>query len=346
MKTVHVMLATIVLVFSGCLLEPEETVSQGKVDIESFSVLWEEYERNYPLFIEKNINWVEVAREYYPMALEVETIDELALLVLDMLAILEDPAIYVELPGGERVYSFEKEYESNVDIDVLMDNYLIPNGYAGYVGGFGWCDPSILPYAFFDTFPGSSDGMAAHAFDQFIGECVSNEVSGIILDIRMNPLGHRVDYRYDHYVMSRFLEHMHIGAVYRYRIGPEYSMLSDYHPAIYPAGPNRYYGPVYLLIGGECILGSEDMAANMAYFPNCTVVGDTTGGTCFTGWKLHLSEDPTTWGAFSVRGTLLTHDFKYIEGNGVPPGIVVESTEADFAAGIDPVLEYAMGLLD
>ncbi len=346
MKKTCVVLTALTLLFSGCLLEPEENVPQSEIDVTDFYTVWESFESFYPLFIEKDIDWVEVAREYYPMALEVESVEELSLLTADMISILEDPSLFVITPSGERVYPFMKEYTSNVDMSVLMDNYLVPNGFVDHVEGFGWCDPAVLPYAFFDSLPTSFDTLAAPAFDDFIGACVDEGVPAIILDIRMNPFARRKSYRYSHYVMSRFLEHSRIGAVYRYRVGPEYDMLSDYHPAIDAAGPNRFYGTVYLLIGGECLNGSEDMAANMNYFPNTITVGDTTGGSCnYINMVSCGQGTDSTWSVAYGRGTTLTHDYHYIEGVGVPPDLYVESTEADFAAGIDPVMEYAMGLI-
>jgi C-terminal processing protease CtpA/Prc len=39
--------------------------------------------------------------------------------------------------------------------------------------------------------------------------------------------------------------------------------------------------------------------------------------------------------------TILRPDLTYIEDAGIPPDVYVEATEADFAGGIDPVLEYA-----
>ena len=43
--------------------------------------------------------------------------------------------------------------------------------------------------------------------------------------------------------------------------------------------------------------------------------------------------------------TVLTYDKHWIEGNGIYPDILVNTSEADFAAGVDPVLDYAIEML-
>lgn len=47
------------------------------------------------------------------------------------------------------------------------------------------------------------------------------------------------------------------------------------------------------------------------------------------------------WYVTCPSRTILRPDSSVIEGVGIVPDVVVETTEADFASGIDPILESA-----
>lgn len=347
MKAVKAILAVIVLLSLGCLHEPE-MVHEPKIDIAAFVSVWELFEKDYPLFVYKDINWMDVGDAYYSRAEEVETSEEMMMLAAEMMAELQDPALFIITPAEDTIWTYEREYQSNVDMSVLMENYLQPNGYAGNVGGFAWCDPDVLPYAYFDTIPAYGDSVLEY-FDAFIEQCVLSEVPAVIIDVRMNPVGKRTgDGWYDQSVMGRFLDYSRAGAIYRYRLGPEYYQYGDLHPAIDVAGQFQHTGTVYVLAGGGCTQAAEDFAANMENFPNTVLIGENTAGSSsntnresfFTG------VESDRWTVSIGYMTILTHDHQWVEGVGVEPDIVVEATEADFAAGVDPVMEYAMNLLD
>ncbi len=347
MKRIFLMLLLSELVYTGCLHNPG-TVTGPEYDISSFINIWEGYESDYPLFTYKDINWINVAQDYYPLAEQVQSGEEMMMLIGDMLAELEDPALFLISPDGDTIHTCVREYQSNVDMSVLLENYLEPNGYAGYEGGFGWCDPQILPYAYFDTLSCMENTAAVTALDEFIAQCILHDVPAVILDVRMNPVGTRYYSWFNPLTMSRFLEFPQVGAVYRYRIGPKYDQYSDFHPAIDPAGPNQYLGTVYLLTGGGCTQAAEDMAANMEYFPNTVLIGDTTAGssTAVNIVYVYTESADEPWLVPIGYSTLLTYQYQWVENAGVAPDISVEATEADFAAGVDPVLEYAMNLLE
>ncbi len=332
----------------GCLHNPQ-TVQQPGTDIQSFIEVWEQYEELYPLFDHKGIDWKETGHRYFPLAAQCENEDELLLVIAEMLGELEDPSIRLSnFATEEFIWTFSREYNSNYDMDVLVDYYLEPNGWAGwqdgYSEGFGWCDPSVLPYAFMDTIPYTDSlPVGLDSLDAFVAACIENDLPAIILDIRMNPYG---DTRYGdvcgHEFMGRFTDHSRPGAIYRSRSGPEYDQYYDQRPAVYPAGPGQYTGTVILLVGENSRNSCESMTANFINFPNVVLVGNTTGGSVSTTSNVQISD---LWYVRVVRTTVLTYLKYWIEGAGIPPDIYVEATESDFAAGIDPVLDYAIELL-
>lgn len=345
---IRVFLLLPVFLLSGCLHDPQGLSPQPELDLSGFAMVWDSYEVSYPLFVLKGIEWMGVCEEYYPMAVECGTQEELRGVMTQMLGELQDPALILVSPElQDTIKTFEKQYQFNVDTDVLMENYLEPNGFQGYAQGFGWCDPGVLPYAFFDTLPTGQDTLAVAALDTFVSRCVELDVPAVIIDVRMNPSCEERDglfHNFDRTAIARFTDKSRVCGWYRTRSGLVYDQFHDWHPWIVPEGPAQYVGTVYLLAGGGCIQAAEDLVVNMEHFPNVVVLGDTTGGSVTeTGMFIPLGMEDG-WMASSAVSTLLTYDKEYVEGSGFPPDIHVEATPGDFAAGVDPVMDYAMEL--
>ncbi len=340
----------LVLIFLGCLHSPQ-ALEDPVLDMQGFINVFEAYEAYCPYFAHKDINWKELAALYYPMASESVTELEYIEVIAEMLAELQDPAIYLCMYDEwgeivETVYPYSQEYEKNYDMDVLVEHYLEPNGWAGwnegYSEGFGWCDPSVLPYLFIDTIPDIQFPYALDDLDFFIAECIELDVPAVIIDIRMNPFGYGVR-TCAHELMGRFTDKSRAVAIYRSRSGSEYDQYWDNRPAVFPAGTAQYTGTVILLVGENCINKSENMAANFMNFPNVVLVGDTTGGSVSALSTISVSDN---WKCEVVIETILTNGKHWIEGAGIPPDFYVEATQADFAAGVDPVLDYAIDMLE
>ncbi|MCK5035119.1 MAG: hypothetical protein KAS73_04430, partial [Candidatus Sabulitectum sp.] len=117
----------------------------------------------------------------------------------------------------------------------------------------------------------------------------------------------------------------------------------DDRPAVFPAGSQQYTGTVFLLVGENCNDKSENMTANFMNFPNVVLVGDTTRGSVS---YVSLKSITENWKCAVVKETILTNGKHWIEGAGIPPDVFVEVTEADFAAGVDPVLDLAIEMLE
>lgn len=344
------LLAVPLLIFLGCLHSPL-AVEDPVLDMQGFIDVFEGYEAYCPYFAHKEIDWKELAAPYYPMASQCETEDEYADVIGEMLAELHDAAIYLyktDIEGQtiETIYPYIQEYDVNYDMDVLVEHYLEPNGWAGwedgYCEGFGWSDPSLLPYVFLDTIPDVSFPRALDSLDAFVAECIELDLPAVIIDVRMNPYGVGV-HSCGHEFMGRFTDHSRAVAIYRSRSGPEYDQYWDNRPAVFPAGPQQYTGTVFLLVGENCNNKSENMTANFMNFPNVVLVGDTTRGSVST---LSFKSITENWYCAVVSETILTNGKHWIEGAGIPPDVFVEVTEADFAAGVDPVLDRAIEMLE
>ncbi len=338
------------LVFLGCLHSPI-AVEDPVLDMQGFIDVFERYEADCPYFAHKGIDWKELAAIYYPMVSQCETEDEYIEVITEMLAELQDAAIYLyktDIEGViiETIYPYIQEYDVNYDKDVLVEHYLEPSGWAGwedgYCEGFGWCDPSVLPYVFLDTISYSQYSPALDSLDAFLADCIALDVPAVIIDVRMNPYGSSTHFC-GHPIMGRFTDHSRAVAIYRSRSGPEYDQYWDDRPAVFPAGSQQYTGTVILLVGENCNNSSENMTANFMNFPNVVLVGDTTRGSVSGLSTLFVTEN---WKGKVVTETILTNGKHWIEGAGIPPDVFVEAAEADFAAGVDPVLDRAIEMLE
>ncbi len=345
MNKVHLIFAS--LLFLGCFQSPT-FVEEPNPEIQGFIRVFEAYEEFCPYFAYKEIDWKLIGEEYYYPAADSESEEAMLDVILEMLALFEDPVICIfkfdeALNPYDFVYPYMREYQVNYDMDVLVENYLEPNGWVGwddgYSAGFGWCDPDILPYAFLDSIPGTQIPEALASLDAFVADCIDLDLQAIIVDTRMNPFG--TDLAHD--FMGRFAAKPYPGAIYRSRSGPEYYQYKDTRPAVYPAGPEQYTGTVILLVGGSCIQTAEGLVANFRNFPNVVVLGDTTGGSVSSFSFTHISGD---WYCRVVSETILTYQKYWIEGAGIIPDTYVQTTEADLAAGVDPVMNYALEMLE
>lgn len=105
-------------------------------------------------------------------------------------------------------------------------------------------------------------------------------------------------------------------------------------------GAWQFTRPVLLLVGPLSVSATEDFASAMRELPHVTLVGATTGGSSGNPAVRTLGEGRRyrIW-----QWYFTTADGIAVEGQGIPPHAPVPATAADFAGGVDPVLECAAG---
>ena len=319
---------------SACSSNPVLPVPDNPL-AEDFVTIWEAFDETYPEFPVKSVDWHLAYDTYYPIAQAAETSDEVMMnAVLPMLAELQDGHVWMLPPGGSQIYTYTPEYSLNYDMSVLQNNYLFVNGWSGWSHGVGYCDPDSLPYLAIKTWPSNLDPAVV---DSFIALCA--ETPAIIIDVRMNSGGSNMMTKA---VVGRFTHEECTGWMWRYRTGPGYDDC-EYEPVMnLVLGPQQYNGDIILLMGDYCASTTEEFILRMKELPNVTLVGDTTMGcACCPEWIKFSSGWAVTHGIWSMRTT----QQEPVEGSGIAPDIYVEATEEEFAQGIDPVLEYAIGML-
>jgi len=343
--------AAISILFTGCLHSPVAPRESSDF-IEDFEEIWFSYQWEYPLFMYREINWLEVGNEYYYLVNQCTTREDFYLLLEDLLGMFQDSAICFETyeedpsnpgdiaPPESWVYPWQKEYTSNVDYDVLVDNYLQQYGLQVCTLGVACCDPELLPYLMIDHLPADYQGSEAMQFvDSFISLCNSLGTPAIILDLRVqNQRG-----TMSNSLPGRFTESTYTSVILRSRAGPDYWNYYDVVQAVKRSGPEQFTGTVYVLMGEQNCGAAEILCAELSYNPKVVLVGDQTMGS------VSIYGGITTTSNIHVRvpqKTVLMRDGTWLEGVGVPVDVYVETTPGDFTSGVDPILEYAIEQLE
>jgi C-terminal processing protease CtpA/Prc len=87
---------------------------------------------------------------------------------------------------------------------------------------------------------------------------------------------------------------------------------------------------------------AEDFVMYMRELPNVTIVGDTTGGG--TGNPI-FRELPNGWSFKLSTSYAETADNKLVDGAGITPDVVVQTSVTDSIAGIDRIIGKALEIL-
>ncbi len=292
-----------------------------------FDALWSDFDRTYPYFTIKGVDWAAARETYRPRAAAARSEDELAGVLVEMLGRLRDPHVALIDPQGNRVPTWSRSFDPNYDRTV----------WSAYVSrwrfeqhgswGFGWI--GAVPYVWVDHWAQPLAGFA-EAMESF------RDAPGLVIDLRMNPGGNSL---YALPLLQRIFDATRVMFYVQYRNGPGHDDFTPPEAAVLsPGGAWQFTKPILLLVGPASASTSEDFTSAARELPHVTIAGATTGGATANpaerplggGWRYRVSQ----W-------FLTTPDGIVVEGNGIPPHVAIPTSPADFAAGGDPVLDEA-----
>lgn len=332
-RLLNLLVSASLVLTSGCFHNPTATNHVGD-QYELFAMVWENYEAHYPEFTLKEVNWQEVFYRYSPLAKEAETTEDLVMnVLLPMLSELKDAHIWFTGPENTFLCTYIPDFDPNFDSDVLMENYLVPAGFTGWIDNVGYCDPATLPYISINSWTLDID---MSRIEDFLG--LAADEPAIILDVRFNSGGNNT-FTGD---IAGYFTSKTVNAWYvRARTGPGYDDVFYNLVRTYPDAGLYYEGIVFLLIGECSASATESFILHMMNLDNVVMLGDTTVGVGSCPVAVGLNDEWTVNTiAWSSRDAML----QPIEGHGIAPDIFVPAMEEDFSQGIDPVLEYAIEL--
>lgn len=317
----------------SCLSNPAE-LGGHDVYVAQFQLVWQTADQVYPAFHLIEADWDEVYDEYLQKVESVGTQHELIMLLVEMLTLLEDAHVWVETLEGHVYPTYIPAEEPNWDEDVLW-------AYIDSLSedGFTWFLEDTWGYAMLDSIPYVMVVQMRDAINPRQLQEMLDSLPGsppLIIDVRMNGGGTGGTELIDQFSSEYAVAYWKV-----WRDGPDHDDLGGRAAThVYPYS-GQYPGPVMLLIGGGSASCTEMMAMMARAMPDVTLAGDTTMGQVTTGPSYRLGRGGYKYRMSEVT-VLSADETRWIQGNGVVPDVYVEATEADFAAGGDPVLDYAL----
>ena len=298
---------------------------------EQFDRLWETFDRTYPYFTYKGVDWNALRATFRNAAVNASTIDAFALVIGQMLTPLRDAHVYIESKGGIRTRTYVPQEPVNWEA-ATWQGYLARNDWA-QLTGWGWGRWGDVGYIAIGGW--TEDRLTAGDFDRVLDDLRASRE--LIIDVRMNGGGNDA---LALAVAARFADQTRVVGYTRVRNGPGHDDLTaPTARSVSPRGPWQYTRPVTLLIGRGCYSSNESFIATMGEFPHVTLAGDITGGASGNPVRLEMGDGwyytVPTWIETTAAGRI-------IEWNGIVPDIVIPWSPGAMAAGVDDVLEFAV----
>jgi len=305
--------------------EPNQFVAQ-------FDGLWAKYDAIYPYFNYKKINWDSLRTVYRPRAANATSQAELVDVLADLLANLRDGHASLIDPNGNSRGTYQPTLFYNWNQPVWLSSALRYNLHFKN-NSFAYATIASVPYIFIASWVDAN--ISAAAVDSVID--LFPNAPAYIIDLRRNSGGDTVP---AFHMAERFYDTPRAGEYILHRIGPKHSDLSPASPVtLTPRGAKPLIKPVLVLTGRASASAAEDFVSAMQVLPNVTLAGDTTAGVA--GYPI-IETLGNGWAYTLPTAMVLTASLHVIEWNGIAPSVYIRTTSDDFAAGIDPVFEYAV----
>jgi hypothetical protein len=310
----------------------------------NFELFWKDFDLYYSQFGIRNIDWDSVYAEIKPSTINI-TDKQLFSILSKVVLKLNDMHVSLYTPYG---YSGWKgwghgRYPSSKRIN--PGTYFSPGSFIKTpVFEYNEFKDNNIGYISIKTFIGTgsfSTGMYDDRYyyiDSIIGQF--NKKDAIIVDVRWNGGGNSLNAET---VASRFADKKRIACRHRSKDGPGKNDFSDWlNWYIEPKGPYQFVKPVVVLTSRLTSSSAEDFVMYMRELPNVTIVGDTTGGG--TGNPI-FRELPNGWSFKLSTSYAETADNKLVDGAGITPDVVVQTSVTDSIAGIDRIIGKALEIL-
>ena len=301
----------------------------------SFDLLWQDFDRFYAFFEDKQIDWDAARTTYRARLTEHSSPNELFNVLTTMLAPMKDGHVSIHAPFvGNWVYdAWYKDRPANHDERVTLRQVSDLRNINGIMF-YGWVEPDI-GYIYIKQFGGRG---WAERIDDILRAL--DKAAAIVIDVRSNGGGSD---RNSDIIATRFADRKRDWAKVRYRDGPAHGDFTDWIVRTFePGGKRQFTGPVALLTNRKSFSTSESFVLQMRVLPHVMVIGDTTGGG--SGNPI-MRELPNGWTYRIPRWQEVPLDGIPYEGIGLAPDITVWISEADARSERDTILERARQLL-
>lgn len=311
---------------------PDEAVTKD-IAADALDKAWKAFDEQYAMFVTKpKLDWEKVRAKYKAFLPLVKTNFELAGVISEMAAELEDLHVWVK-------YN-----------DILLAFYNRPRFRNG-----SWRGTENLIGRFEDTkkdlaFARSADGIGyiniyslsnqelPRVFDEALEKL--NDTWGLLIDLRFNGGGDELLARR---IAGRFVDSKRIYNKNQYRSGAKHTDLGPKLAREFePCGPWRYESPIVVLWGERTMSSAESFACMLAQCPQATTMGDRSAGSSANPRTLEL---PGKIIINIPRWLDLDINDKPIDAVGVKPAVFIKSTSVDYTNTTDIVTSAALAHL-
>ncbi len=305
----------------------------------NFEALWRTLDEHYCFFREKGeeygLDWSAVGAEYRDAVVPGMSSEQLFEVMAAMLAELRDGHVNLSAAHDVARYgAWFDDYPANYS-DSLERIYLgRSEDYAEAAG---------LQYRVLDDNIGY---LRCESFNTTPGDGNLNEImrrlavcDGLIVDIRHNGGGMLTAAQK---LASLFVNERTLGGYMSHKTGPGHDDFSEPEPIwIEPFEALRWQKPVAVLTNRRTYSAANSFTMFVKGLPRVAVVGDRTGGGAGMPFT---SELPNGWSVRFSACPMYDRDGQCTE-SGVDPDLEVDITAADYARGVDTIIETARAWL-
>ena len=320
----------------------------------NFKVLWETFNKRYPFFQLRNVNWKKQHDTYRSKVTSKTSDDELFEIFCQMLDPLNDGHIELKAKASahrkkryftpEKKPRFWQEFTTR-EIEQLFkttEKTLVDNCFGRPAATNAWmlryCRSRKFGYIRILELEGVSKRRLTAALDKIARDF--RDLKGIIIDIRDNPGG---EDSIAIAIINRFCDRKRVAFHRKTKIGPgkdDFTPLKTWY--LEPQGDVQFTRPIVLLTCDSVFSGGEAFALAIKELPHVTIIGDHTNGIFSYQLEKKL---PNGWEYCLSYQVYLSADMVCYEGKGVPVDIEVFNKKADIKNGIDPLITRALEVI-
>ena len=320
----------------------------------NFKVLWETFNKRYPFFQLRNVNWKNQRDTYRSRVTSKTSDDELFEIFCQMLDPLNDGHVELKAKATahrkkqyfnpEQQPRFRQEF-TPIEIKKLYkttEKTLIENCFGRPAATEAWmlryCRSRKFGYIKILELEGVRKRRLTAALDKIARDF--RNLKGIIIDIRDNPGG---DDGIAIAIINRFCDRKRVAFHRKTKIGSgedDFTPLKTWY--LEPQGEVQFTGPIVLLTCDSVFSGGEVFALAIKELPHVTIIGDHTNGIFSYQLEKKL---PNGWEYRLSYQVYLSADMVCYEGKGVPVDIELFNKKADIEKGIDPLITRALDVI-
>jgi carboxyl-terminal processing protease len=320
----------------------------------NFKVLWETFNKRYPFFQLRNVNWKKQHDTYRSRVTSKTSDDELFEIFCQMLDPLNDGHVELKAKASahrkkryfnpEKQPRFRQEFTTR-EIKQLFkttEKTLVDNCFGRPAATEAWmlryCRSQKFGYIRILELEGVSKRRLTAALDKIARDFW--DLQGIIIDIRENPGG---EDSIAIAIINRFCDRKRVAFHRKTKIGPgkdDFTPLKTWY--LEPQGDVQFTRPIVLLTCDSVFSGGEAFALAIKELPHVTIIGDHTNGIFSYQLEKRL---PNGWEYCLSYQVYLSADMVCYEGTGVPVDIKLLNKKTDIENGIDPLISRALKVL-